>query len=63
MRIGRISTTIGKYFLPVEIATQSEDGYWECEYKKYYIVSESLSKLKNIKVGMQYFGNYWGNIK
>ena len=63
MWVGKITTgNLGGYCLRVKIATQKATGYWECKYKTKYFVSENINKLRRIKKGQQYFGNYWGTL-
>lgn len=62
MKVGKISNLLGSYCLSVTISTQNENGYWEAYYKKKNFASDDLTKLRKIKVGMQYFGDYWGSL-
>ena len=62
MNVGKITTGIGGYYLRVKIATQKATGYWECKYKNKNFVSEDINKLRRIKKGQQYFGEYWGEL-
>lgn len=62
MQVGDIKRCLGGYCISVKIATQKPNGYWYLKYQNKNFISDNINKLRKIKKGQQYFGNYWGSL-